>query len=63
MKSPIVIFFAVVAAFSFLGTAIAAQVTHIIICIKAGQWGFLIAGAILPPIGIIHGLGHWLGSW
>ena len=47
----------------FLAAAIGAQITHIILCIETGQWGFLIAGAILPPIGVIHGIGHWFGKW
>jgi hypothetical protein len=53
----------VLASFSAIGVALAAQLTHIIICIKASQWGFLIAGAILPPVGVIHGIGHWFGAW
>lgn len=40
---------------------IAAWVTHIVVCLKAGMWGFLIAGAIFFPIGIIHGVGLWFG--
>lgn len=35
--------------------------THIIVCLKAGYWGFLIAGALFFPIGIIHGIGYWFG--
>lgn len=38
-----------------------AWLTHIIVCLKAGLWGFLIAGAIFFPIGIIHGVGLWVG--
>jgi hypothetical protein len=41
----------------------AAWITHIVVCLKAGSWGFLIAGAILPPIGVIHGVGCWFGVW
>ncbi len=36
--------------------------THIIITIKAGAWLFLIAGAIFPPIGIVHGIATWFGA-
>ncbi|MGE3770259.1 MAG: hypothetical protein AB7G06_04835 [Bdellovibrionales bacterium] len=39
----------------------AAWLTHVIVCLQAGQWGFLIAGAIFFPIGIIHGFGLWFG--
>lgn len=52
----------------FLGIAllvasIAAWFTHVVVCIKAGSWGFLIAGAIFAPIGVIHGAGCWFGVW
>lgn len=38
-----------------------AWLTHVIVCLKAGLWGFLIAGALVFPIAIIHGIGIWLG--
>lgn len=41
----------------------AAWLTHVIVCLTAGKWGFLIAGALLAPIGVIHGYGIWLGAW
>lgn len=44
-------------------TSFAAMVTHIIVCIKAASWGLLIAGAIMPPVGVIHGIGVWFGAW
>lgn len=40
-----------------------AWVTHVVSCLLAGLWGFLIAGAILFPIGIVHGIGIWFGLW
>ena len=43
--------------------AVAAMITHIVVCLKAGSWGLLIAGAIFPPIGVIHGMGSWFGAW
>jgi len=48
---------------AILVTAFASWVTHIVSCINSASWLFLIAGAILPPIGIIHGYGVWLGFW
>jgi len=42
-------------------TCIAAWVTHIIYCLSSAAWGFLIAGAIMFPIAIIHGVGLWFG--
>lgn len=44
-------------------TSFIAWFTHIITCINTAQWGFLIAGAIAAPIGVIHGVGIWLGIW
>lgn len=41
----------------------AAWITHLVVCFKAGLWGFLIAGAIFFPIGIVHGTGIWFGLW
>ena len=43
--------------------SIAAWLTHVIVCIKSATWGFLIAGAIFAPIGIVHGTGVWFGAW
>ncbi len=45
-------------------TTIAAWVTHIIHCLMAGKYLLLIAGAIIAPVGVIHGIGLWFGaSW
>lgn len=55
-----------VGALFFLGlmaAVVAAWITHIVVCLKGGLWGFLIAGAIFFPIGIIHGFGAWFGVW
>jgi hypothetical protein len=43
--------------------SIAAWITHVVVCLKAGSWGFLIAGALFFPVAIIHGTGVWFGSW
>lgn len=43
--------------------ALAAWITHVVVCLSAGKWGFLIAGALVFPIGIIHGVGIWFGFW
>jgi hypothetical protein len=44
---------------TFIGLAcIAAWFTHIFTCFAQSLWGFLLAGAILFPIGILHGF--WL---
>lgn len=44
-------------------TVFAAWLTHVIVCIKAGAWLLLIAGALVFPIGIVHGIGQWFGIW
>lgn len=44
-----------------LFVAFVAWLTHIIVCLTLGKWGFLIAGAIFFPIGVIHGILIWLG--
>ena len=41
--------------------AVAGWLTHVIHCLNHSQWGFLIAGAIMAPIGVIHGWGLWFG--
>lgn len=43
--------------------SIAAWLTHVIVCIKAASYVFLLAGALVAPVGIIHGIGVWLGVW
>ncbi len=47
----------------FFVWVLAAWITHIIVCLKVGSWGFLIAGAIFVPIAWIHGTGIWFGVW
>lgn len=37
-----------------------AWLTHIFTCFADGLWGFLVAGAIFFPIGILHGLYIWV---
>jgi hypothetical protein len=49
--------------FVFVITSISAWMTHVITCIETEQWGFLIAGAIAAPVGIVHGVGIWFGAW
>lgn len=37
--------------------------THVVVCIKAASWGFLIAGSIFFPVAVVHGTGIWLGAF
>lgn len=48
---------------AIVGLTVVAWFTHIFVCLKTAAWGFLIAGAIFFPIGIIHGFGIWFGAW
>lgn len=55
-------------SFGLIGAIIAlstvpAWLTHVFVCLAAGKWGFLIAGAIIIPIAVIHGWGIWFGFW
>ena len=38
--------------------SLAAWFNHIFTCFSDGLWGFLIAGALFFPVGILHGF--WL---
>ena len=40
-----------------------AWVTHIVYCFTTHAWLLLLAGAVLFPIGIVHGFGLWFGFW
>jgi hypothetical protein len=37
----------------------AAWLTHIFYCFSHTLWGFLVAGALFFPIGILHGMYVW----
>lgn len=45
------------------GVLIASWITHVVVCFQGNRWGFLIAGALMFPIAIIHGIGIWFGFW
>lgn len=51
----------VATVFAILIGSAAAWLTHVITCLIDGSWGFLIAGAIMFPIAIIHGILIWFG--
>lgn len=46
-----------------VATMVAAWLTHVIVCLSTAAWGFLIAGAIMFPIAIVHGVGIWFGAF
>lgn len=38
-----------------------AWLTHVIYCLTEDRWGFLIAGTLFAPVGVIHGILIWMG--
>ena len=52
-----------VAVLAVVGWLIASWITHVVVCLKTASWGFLIAGAIMFPVAVIHGTGAWFGAW
>lgn len=42
---------------------LAGWINHLYVCFTEQMWGFLIAGAIFFPVGVVHGWGLWLGFW
>jgi len=39
----------------------AAWITHLVIAIQAQAWLFMIVGALIFPVAIVHGFSVWLG--
>ncbi len=54
---------AVLAGLGIVAWVVAAWITHVVVCLKTASWGFLIAGAIMFPVAVIHGTGAWFGAW
>ncbi|MEP0322487.1 hypothetical protein [Bauldia litoralis] len=50
---------AIVAFFAAFGGWIA----HLYACFTLDQWAFLFFGAIIFPVGVVHGWGVLLGFW
>ena len=51
-------------AFLVMGFALAwcsAWLTHVVTCILQHEWLFMIVGALIAPIGVVHGVMIWLG--
>jgi hypothetical protein len=45
----------------FIGQGFAAWATHVITCINSERWILLVVGAIMVPVGWLHGWAIWLG--
>lgn len=48
---------------SLVFALICAYVTHVIVSIKSASWILLAFGVLVPPIGVIHGIGSWFGAF
>ena len=46
---------------SALVWVVCAWFTHVVVSIKTASWLLLIAGAIVFPVGCVHGTGVWFG--
>ena len=45
-------------------TLIPAWITHLVVSVQHQEWVFLIAGALVAPVAIVHGWAYWLGfNW
>jgi hypothetical protein len=47
--------------FALTAWVILAWLTHVIVSIQGAKWLLLIAGAIVFPVGCVHGTGIWFG--
>ncbi len=49
------------AVFGIFMILVASWLTHIFYCLIAAKYLLLLVGTMFFPVGIIHGLGIWLG--
>jgi hypothetical protein len=47
----------------FAAACYAALLTHVVSCAHDRLWGLLAFGALIVPVGILHGIGVWFGVW
>jgi hypothetical protein len=40
-----------------------AWLTHIVVCLQTAKPVFLVLGALLVPIGVVHGTVRWFTFW
>lgn len=45
----------------FYAALFAAWITHLVVAIQAQAWLFMIVGALIAPVAIVHGVSVWLG--
>ncbi len=42
--------------------SIVAWITHVVYCISTANWILLLFGALIIPIGVVHGFMVWFGA-
>ncbi len=47
----------------FVLVPFAAWSQHLYSCGAGDRWEFATLGAIVFPVGVVHGLGVWVGAW
>ena len=52
-----------VALLLIAATGYSAWLTSIVFCAANGRWPLGVAAASFFPVGIVHGVGLWLGGW
>ena len=40
---------------------VAGWITHLVACVAAKAWLFMIVGALIVPVAVVHGWSVWLG--
>ena len=53
----------VIGFFTMILAPFAGWVNHIIYCFEKHEYLLLLVGAVMAPIGSIHGIGLWFGFW
>ena len=54
----------IITALTVFALSLAGWVTHIVTTLAAKAWLFMIVGALIPPVAVVHGWSQWLGyNW
>ena len=54
---------ALIAMFGLFCASVAGWITHIVYCFQQHEYVLLLVGALVAPVGTIHGWGIWFGWW
>jgi hypothetical protein len=42
---------------------LAALLQHVVTCVATDKWTLLVAGVVVFPVAVLHGVGTWLAAW